>query len=202
MTQRIVWLMGVAAVATMVILAGCGDGPGAKPADPDPPEEQPTDPDPEPTDPDPTPDYVAALAGTWTATVDTMQPGDPTDPTSPLVDVQWGITATIAAGDMANTGTLELVLVPTIVVTMQQGDTYTVTGTIAVDTSAITVTITGFEPLSGAPPELAQMLGAPQEATYAVSEDGSMLTVGSALFPVLLGPTFTEITLTREMASS
>ena len=49
MTKRIVSLMGVAAVATMVILAGCSSGPGAAPAEED---------------------HTAALAGTWT--VETM----------------------------------------------------------------------------------------------------------------------------------
>ena len=33
MTKRVVSLMGVAAVATMVILAGCSSGPGAAPAE-------------------------------------------------------------------------------------------------------------------------------------------------------------------------
>ena len=48
MTKRVVSLMGVAAVATMVILAGCSSGPGAAPAD-------------EPA----AEDHAEALVGTW-----------------------------------------------------------------------------------------------------------------------------------------
>ena len=189
MTQRIVWLMGVAAVATMVILAGCGDGPGAAPTDPA-----------EPTDP-PAQDYAAALVGTWTATANAL-----TDPAVPASEVQYAITAMIEAGDMANMGNLTLDIVPTLLITMQQGDPFLVTGDIAVDAAAITVTITAVEPSPDpADPTTTVILAAlaePQTLTYTLSEDGNMLTVGSALFAVLLAPTVTEITLTKGMASS
>ena len=185
MTQRIVWLMGVAAVATMVILAGCGDGPGAAPT--------------EPTDPPPATNYVTALAGTWNTTVTTMVPGD--DPNAPPAEVQNAVTATVTAGDMVNMGTLELVVVPTVA--MQPGPPITVSGTIEVDAAEITVTITGVvpEPTGQQAQILAGLLATPQTLTYTLSEDGSMLTVGNAtLLPILVGSA--SITLTKEMASS
>ena len=185
MTQRVVWLMGVAAVATMVILAGCGDGPGAKPADPaDPPDEQPAN-------------YVTALVGTWTATASVLA-----DPAIPASEVQHAITAIIEAGDMANMGTLTLSVVSTVVITMQQGDPTIVTGSIAVDASAITVTIAAVDPPPDpTDPNAAVILAAlaePQPLTYTLSEDGSTLTVSNAqLLPLLVGSA--SITL---MASS
>ena len=189
MTQRIVWLMGVAAVATMVILAGCGSGPGAAPTEPDPP------------DPPPAQDYAAALAGTWTATETVLAVPD-----NPASGVRYDIAAIIAAGDMANMGTLTLSFAGTGVVSMEQGPTTTVIGNIAVDASTITVTISAVDP----PPDptdpnaliAQQVLATPQQLTYTLSEDGNTLTVGSTLFSVLLGPTVTEITLTKGMASS
>ena len=192
MTQRIVWLMGVAAVATMVILAGCGDGPGAKPAEP---AEPPDSPDP------PATNYVTALVGTWTATAEVL-----VDPSNPASAVQHAITAIVAAGDMANTGTLTLSVVSTAVITMQQGDPTIVTGNIAVDASAITVTITAVDP----PPDptdpsaaaIAAVLAAPQSLSYTLSDDGNMLTVGNdRLLPLLLGGS-TSIELTKGMANS
>ena len=185
MTQRIVWLMGVAAVATMVILAGCGDGPGAKPAEP-------TD----PPDPPPATNYVTALAGTWTATASVLA-----DPAIPASEVQHAITAIIEAGDMANMGTLTLSVVSTVVITMDQGDPTIVTGNIAVDASAVTVNITAVDP----PPDptdpnaavILAEIAKPQTLTYTLSDDGNTLTVGSALFAILLGPTVTEIMLTK-----
>ena len=130
MTQRIVWLMGVAAVATMVVLAGCGDGPGAKPADPvDPP------------DPPPATNHVTALVGTWTATANALA-----DPAVPASEVQYAITAIIEAGDMANMGTVTLGIVPTVLINMQQGPATTVIGNIAVDATTITVEIQAVEP--------------------------------------------------------
>ena len=192
MTQRIVWLMGVAAVATMVILAGCGDGPGSKPADP-------VDP-PDPPDPPPATNYVTALEGTWTTTVTTMVPGE--DPNAPPAEVQNAVTATVTAGAMANMGTLELVIVPTVA--MQQGPPITVSGTIAVDASEITVTIVTVDPEPTDPQEaavLAALRATPQTLTYALSEDGNMLTVGNdTLLPILVGSA--SIELTKEMASS
>ena len=190
MTQRIVWLMGVAAVATMVILAGCGSGPGAAPTDPA-----------EPTDPPPPTNHVTALVGTWTATANALA-----DPAVPASEVQYAITAMIEAGDMADMGSLTLGIVPTLLITMQPGDPILVTGDIAVDAAAITVTITAVDP----PPDPAEpttplvlaALAEPQTLTYTLSEDGNTLTVGSALFAILLAPTVTEITFTKGMASS
>ena len=190
MTQRIVWLMGVAAVATMVILAGCGDGPGAKPDEPaDPPE------------PPPAMNYVTALAGAWTATANVLA-----DPAVPASEVQYAIAAIIEAGDMANMGTLTLGIVPTVLITMEEGDPITVIGQIEVDASTITVTIQAVDP----PPDpttdpnagvILAALAEPQTLTYTLSDDGSTLTVGSALFAILLGPTVTEITLTKAASS-
>ena len=189
MTQRIVWLMGVAAVATMVILAGCGDGPGAAPTEPA-----------EPPDPPPAQDYAAALAGTWTAMVNVLA-----DPAIPASEVQHAITAMITAGDMANMGTLTLGIVATVVTTMQQGDPTTVTGNIAVDASAITVTITAVVPLPDPDDPnaavIAAILAQPQSLNYTLSEDGSVLTVvNDTLLPLLVGSA--SIELTKEMASS
>ena len=188
MTQRIVWLMGVAAVATMVILAGCGDGPGAKPAEPA-----------EPPDPPPAMNYVTALAGTWTATENVVP-----DPAAPASELQYAITAMIAAGETANMGSLTLGIVPTLLINMQQGPATTVIGNIEVDATTITVSIQAVDPQPDpTDPEavaILQALGTPQSLTYTL--DGNMLTVGSALFAVLLAPTVTEIIFTKEMASS
>ena len=182
MTKRIVSLMGVAAVATMVILAGCSSGPGAAPAD---------EPEGE--------DHAEALAGTWSIAVPRRVPSIPTDPTSALIDVSTSVTATIKAGDMANMGTLELTSTDTVVATMLPASYISVSGTITVDASEIVVTVTGVLPEEAAAvyPALA---AAPQTLTYMLSDDGNTLTVGSALLVVLLGQM--ELALTKQMASS
>ena len=93
MTKRVVSLMGVAAVATMVILAGCSSGPGAAPADED---------------------HAAALVGTWMSrALDRMVPLDLMDPTN-LTAVMTTVTVTIMAGDMANMGTFTITSADTV----------------------------------------------------------------------------------------
>ena len=180
MTKRIVSLMGVAAVATMVILAGCSSGPGAAPAD-------------EPA----AEDHAAALDGMWmSAALPRSIPLNPMDPMD-LTEVMTTVTVTITAGDMANMGTFTITSADTVGALPVSG--ISVNGTITVDASEIVVTVTGVLPEEAAAvyPALA---AAPQTLTYMLSDDGNTLTVGSALLVVLLGQT--QLALTKQMASS
>ena len=85
MTKRIVSLMGVAAVATMVILAGCSSGPGAAPAEED---------------------HTAALAGIWTVETMATVPNPAADP--PTIVVLAAVSVTIVDGPGVNTGSFAL----------------------------------------------------------------------------------------------
>ena len=186
MTKRVVSLMSVAAVAAMVMLAGCSSGPGAAPAD-------------EPMDEPAAEDHAAALAGTWMSeALDRMVPLNAMDPMN-LTAVETTVTVTIAAGDMANTGTFRIMSADTVAATPVSG--ISVNGTITVDASEIVVTVTGVLPEEAADvyPALA---AAPQTLTYMLSDDGNMLTVGSPLLGVLLGPMHTPLELTKQMESS
>ena len=114
MTKRVVSLMGVAAVATMVILAGCSSGPGAAPADED---------------------HAAAIAGTWMSqALDRRVPLDLMDPTN-LTAVMTTVTVEIVAGDMANMGTFAIASTDTVAGLLVSG--VSVSGTIVVDASEI-----------------------------------------------------------------
>ena len=173
MTKRVVSLMGVAAVATMVILAGCSSGPGAAPADED---------------------HAAAIAGTWMSqALDRMVPLDLMDPTN-LTAVMTTVTVEIVAGDMANMGTFAIASTDTVAGQPVSG--VSVSGTIVVDASEIVVTVAGTEPPEAATEYPA--LAGPQTLTYMLSDDGKMLTVGSPLLGVLLGPMHTSLELTKQ----
>ena len=182
MTKRVVSLMSVAAVATMVILAGCSSGPGAAPAD-------------EPA----AEDHAEALVGTWmSAALDRMVPLNPMDPMN-LTAVMTTVTVTIAAGDMANMGTFAIASADTVAA--QPVGKVEVSGTIVVDASEIVVTVTGVLPVEAAA-AFSALAAAPQTLTYTLSDDGNTLTVSSPLLAVLLAPTVMELPLTKQMESS
>ena len=95
--------------------------------------------------------------------------------------------------------TFMLTISDTVVATMQQGSPIAVSGTFTVDSSTIEVTVTDTQPPQAAA-AFSNLLSDPQDLTWKLM--GNELKVSSPLLPVLLGPTHTELTLTKEMAST
>ena len=181
MTKTLVSLMGVAVVATMVILAGCGDGPGKKPADED---------------------HAAALAGDWSMDLPgTQMIANPAPPPDEL-EVTTSIAVKVTSGDEANMGTLAITVTQSLVATMTALPSVAVSGDIAVAEAEMTVTNIMVEPADQVPPQAAPLLEVPQTFTYELADDGSMLTVGvpSLLAAALSLPA--TLMLTKQMASS
>ena len=185
---RLASILGVATVATLVLLSGCEQATQKKDTD-----------------------YAAALAGTWTYTEDAMvMLGSQPLPVSRTVSV------TIMTGDNANTGSVSLMVVDTVKepanMAPQLADplSTTVIGTFTVDATKITVTIvedgiTLDQRFSAAPSEatgLTTLLTAmPQVLDYEI-EDTELKVSGGAL--VSLQVTTMEkpqLTLTKSMMS-
>lgn len=158
--------MGVAAVATLILLSGCGSATPAKETD-----------------------YAAKLEGTWnveiTRSVET-------------VEVMTAVTASVSTTG-TNKGTVALTITntppsPTAPPMIE------VSGDIVVNATTIMVSNIMVDP---ADPALAAGLAQGVSLTYNLSDSGSELTVGNdVLFAALLGPTYMEVTLTKQMASS
>jgi hypothetical protein len=121
-----------------------------------------------------------------------------------LTAVTTTVTVAITDGDGLNTGDFMLTIADTVNATMTELPETVVSGSITVSNTEIVVTISGVEPMAvvAANPEFEPLIGQPQTLTYTLSDDDSELTVASPLLPVLLGPTHTELTLTKEMAST
>ena len=166
---RLASIMGVATVATLVLLSGCETAV--------------------------TTDYAKDLVGSWESVdLNRTIPLNSLEPMN-LTAVTTSVTATIMAGDEKNAGTFMLAVTDTVVAAMQQTPSISVNGTFTVDSSTITLTVTG-------PPETAALLGdlppGPQDLAWELM--GNELKVSSPLLPVLLanatimGVPFTEDT--------
>ena len=176
---RLASILGVATVATLILLSGC---------------ESPTK-----------TDYAKDLKGTWSTDLDRMVPSIPTDLTSTLVATKTTVTATVMTGDTANTGDLKLTIVEEVADPGLPRPEISASGEIEVTATEIMVSDVAVNPLTvlaALPQELAAGLTTEGlTLTYTLSDDGSELTVGNAaLFTVLLGAA--EIKLTKEMAST
>ena len=157
---RLASIMGVAAVATLVLLSGC-ETPMKT-------------------------DYAKDLQGTWMTTTMRDVPNQAVTPPQ-MVSVTTVVEATISRTD-TNMGTVSLAITNTPPVPPATLPSVGVAGKIEVTATEITVTqaeVTPMEAAAGLPggaEALTQL-----KLTYDLSDDGSELTVGSELFPALLG---------------
>ena len=179
MTKRVVSLMGVAAVATMVILAGCS-GSGSPMA---------------------TPDLVAPLVGTWATAAHPAHVANPQPPPA-TIPVMRTVTVTIMDAEGENAGTVSIVVSDTTPVGPVVS---TATATIEVTSeSVLSVTISNISvvpPIIAVPPEVTALQNAPQILNYELM--GEELKVSSALLMALGVTTMAEpqLTLTKQPAS-
>ena len=144
---RLASILGVATVATLVLLSGCETMVQT--------------------------DYAKDLGGDWkSADLERMVDS---------IAITTSVTATITAGDEKNTGTFMLAVTDTVVATMQQRPPISVNGTFTVDSSTITLTVTGPEETVAV---LGDLLSGPQDLAWELM--GNELKVSSPLLPVLL----------------
>ena len=172
---RLASILGVATVATLILLSGCEAAV--------------------------TTDYANDLDGTWSTDLDRMIRLDPMSMV--LTDVTTAVTAEVTRTG-TNKGAVSLKIAETPDGAPMPVATTKVTGDIEVTATEIMVSNVMVDPstvLETLPEELAAGLTEGLTLTYMRSDDGSELTVGNAaLFTALLGRT--EITLTKEMAST
>ena len=169
---RLASILGVATVATLVLLSGCEQAV--------------------------TTDYAKDLEGTWKVTIEDRDLPNPAGPT-PTVPGMSAVTAEVTRTG-TNKGTVSLTIVDTPTAVPAAAQTTEVTGTIEVTADDISVSDVAADPptvLAALPPAVAAGL----TLTYTLADDGSELTVGNAaLFTALLG--VTEVKLTKETAST
>ena len=187
---RLASILGVATVATLVLLSGCESATQKKDTD-----------------------YAAALAGTWTYSTEeaVVSLGNMSLPAVRTV------TVTITAGDDANTGSFSLMVVdavkpPANVMGFEVPLSNTVDGTIAVDAAKITVTIT--EDGIMLDPRISTSAGAaeatalkslltadPQELAYEI-KDNELKVSGAALLSLKVTTAESpQLTLTKSTTS-
>ena len=177
---RLASILGVATVATLVLLSGCEQAV--------------------------TTDYAKDLDGNWKVTIERTL----TIPTTPpeMVMGTTAVAAEITRTG-TNKGTVSLMIADTATGTAAPAATTVVMGTIEVTSSKITVTVTDIAvtqigvavPNTALPDAVRGLAASPQEMTWNLS--GDMLTIGSPLLPVLLlDPTTMELTFTKEPASA
>ena len=158
---RFASIMGVAAVATLVLLSGC-DTPMKT-------------------------DYAKKLEGTWkSGELDRMLPGlNPADPMA-LTAVKTTVEVMIKAGDKANVGEFSLTVADTVAATMTPGPQVAVSGTIKVTSKVISVSVTGVNPPAAVDPTspAGQLLAVEQDLNYELADNE--LTVHSAVLATLL----------------
>ena len=180
MRLRIRFAGGVAALAAMAVLAGCGGAAGTTA----------------------TKDYVTPLVGTWKSdeiagTVTIPAAGETPEQE---IDVTRIVEATIAKGTGTNMGTVSLTITTTALASSPPPPypTIVVTGNVQVSASEAAVTITKVHPKEALPAGLSQALTAPYELM------GNELKL-SGLALVALGATKTaaeKLTLTKQAAES
>ena len=175
MTKRVVSLMGVAAVATMVILAGCSSGPGAAPAEAD---------------------HTAALAGIWTVETTATVPYPAADP--PTIDVLAAVSVTIVDGPGVNTGSFVLtVTIPSPLGPQGPPVVTTGSGMLTAESDSV-LKVTLDEIMGAAPANVTALKGVELTVNYELMDD--MLKISSELLPEL--GVAMELTLEKQMASS
>ena len=166
---RLASILGVATVATLVLLSGC---------------ESPTK-----------TDYAKDLEGNWTVTlmgVTNLMPPPAMLPGTTVVTAEILRTAT-------NKGTVSLEIVGTPTADPTQASTVTVTGSIEVTTDKITVSDINVVPMTVAAGLPGGVSALAQGLTFTYDLDGSELEVTeTTLFPALLGPSNTSLTLTQQ----
>ena len=181
---RLASIVGVATVATLVLLSGCETAVRT--------------------------DYADALVGTWQYGPVDATLLNPLGDMPPQFDVKRSVTVTIADGDDANTGSFTLMVndvvkAPRNVGPLEEPFSTTVTGTMNVDKSTITVTIsaTGIrpDPRVSADPAAAALVSfltaAPQELGYEV-KNNDLIVSGAALDTLkVTTPESPKLTLTK-----
>ena len=154
---RLASILGVATVATLVLLSGCEQAVKT--------------------------DYAKKLEGTWVSVeLDRTLPLDQTDPMA-LTAVKTTVEVMIMAGDKANTGDFKFTIADTEPVTMMKS-TIAVSGTITTDAKVIEVTVTGIDPPEAATANAAMLIGAPQKLNYEQADNE--LKVYSSVLAILL----------------
>ena len=167
---RLASIMGVATVATLVLLSGCESAVKT--------------------------DYAKNLAGTWKVTL--MGVANPMPPPPPMIPGTTEVTAKILRTD-TNKGTVSLEITGTPTggpagTTTVTGDIEVTADKITVSDIGV-MPMTAVAGLPGGAAALAQGL----TLTYDLSDDGSELEVtNDVLFAALLGPSNTKLTLTKQ----
>ena len=162
---RLASILGVATVATLILLSGCEAAV--------------------------TTDYAKDLEGAWSTEFDRMIPLNPNMP-SDLTAVTTAVTADVTRTG-TNKGSVSLTIADTpsglVATTTVTGDIevtsteITVSG-IMVNPMAVLAAVPGG----------AELVAQDQTLTYTLSDDGSELTVSAALFTALLTVTEVELT--------
>ena len=169
---RLASIVGVATVATLVLLSGCESAVKT--------------------------DYAKNLAGTWKVTL--MGVANPMPPPPPMIPGTTEVTAKILRTD-TNKGTVSLEITGTPTAAPALAATTTVMGNIEVTADKITVSDIGVMPMTAVAglPGGAGALAQGLTLTYDLSDDGSELEVtNDVLFAALLGPSNTKLTLTKQ----
>ena len=177
---RLASILGVATVATLVLLSGCEEAVKT--------------------------DYTKELDGTWTITglmTTIRNPALPQDPTLPMtIEVPTDVTVVIEDGDGLNTGTFTLTVAQTILPAPAPPAETTGTGTVTAESSSVLkVTLTN---IMG--PEVPDAVTALKdvEQSFGYNLMGDSLKVSSAVLAALTitaSPT-EELELTKEPASA
>ena len=171
---RFASIMGVAAVATLVLLSGC-ETPMKT-------------------------DYAKDLAGTWKVTLNRQVAPDPAAPTM-TVTVMTAVEATVTRTG-TNEGTVKLTITDTPPLPHGPVSVMGSIKVTSTDIEVSNVVVEPMA-LLNADPTVAAGLAQGLTLTYELSDDSSELDVtNAALFTVLLGPNNTTIKLTKQMASN
>ena len=166
---RLASILGVATVATLVLLSGCESAVKT--------------------------DYAKKLEGTWTVgTMATVLNPDPTG-TTPTIQIPAEVTVAIVDGPGVDTGTFSLTVVTTGVDPTTQMPVMMETegtGSISVDATEIKVTLTSIS--DTAPASVKELKGVAATVTYELADNE--LTIESQLL-VQLG-LMSSLTLTKQ----
>ena len=172
---RLASILGVATVATLVLLSGCEQAVKT--------------------------DYAKNLAGTWARGPEPAVAPNLDDPTMPI-SVMRTITVEIADGEGVNKGTFSLTVADTVAPLPTPIETEA-SGSFTATASEITVMVTDISDTAvAANPQLGPLSQAPIKISYEL--DGDELEISSALL-VSLGATteaMPKLTLTKQMAST
>ena len=167
---RLASVLGVAAVATAVLLSGC---------------EMETD-------------YAKKLEGTWVShRVDRDIALDPAMPTD-LTSVTTTVKVMFVDGDGLNSGEFTLTVSNTLQGTDQAVPGLSISGSLEVDAEEITATIKDVKPSEAAALIPADVRNEPQTLQYDLTFGDTKLTVSGRLVPALLAPEFKALAFDKE----